>query len=1763
MKRKAIVEMHSMLREFYNYIANNTVGFFQGKGEEIRPGERYCLRLDNEDMVRGVDEALRNRTNVDGIQGHYKYRDVYETFTIRLSDSVEVVVASKTNGMTDDFLATLRNAELTDKRFPILMITHSPIDTITSGTGDLSANGMPFHAASIIAKVKEEIKNAQLSPADRILLEYELERKQGDRFSDKSSLYEYSDLLTVLGRGYVQKKDYAAFSLLHDPDSSHWEDEKKLRERLKENHQLFEHIDRVFRHGNIVDTLEKEYESSFITHLTSCKKKGINWYEDYTFENVKKSHEKNKKKQDNPLYIDEGNIEIYCQSPLEYSFVMDETAFIRSDGESKSKQRKKNILIYNPDQKEEITIALRSNISLRASAASSVGANVSVSSKDILIKMKATGCSFSRTEIKDVNNSITYSIKVCVVNILPEYLEEIQTNFYLDVAKSSVKKANLQTVGITERLIINPRKEIEVVETVTSGNEYICNYNQTLKLEIKEENIDIDTGKLPFKLKIGIIEIPLVIKDESIKPVELTGIRAFKLKHTERKSLEYRDGKIVYGTKEFFAKDPFKKYLDWEHKFIQNGWVAAKQTVKGLEELKINVPANVYDAYQSYLAVFKRSVPSLAYFSDDIKEAALKYINAVKQVLDNIPEGKTLSYDQSNILFLGTIVQDYDEQIISMSPLHPLNVLYQLTLLDEDAVGEVRDDLVEKLSPLYLLPYIKNEDRVLYHAVEQKHSPEWRIYAQQSNKRYHGARSYVQKLVCDKINQYKEHFSFLFGDIGNDQFCINLINMGDCREVLQGLIRYYVRELSKEVVPEDLTSFIVNIYSESEEYNEFSVLSNQRKLREYISTYGKDVEDISEMATILSSKIRCYYRNSNESAYQYAHLSFYEMTPSENNGVSRMDTITTGVSLGGVTSGTPSVLNESWYKTGFGTKYATDNELIKMAKQYNALFRVAFSGSSYEPNSCVFTVIENGTEGQLGKIYDSSNWVVFVDPKVDLSFFQKSKKDDKELMIIHYSDQYTSASGYDDITVTQKSGQYEEIIQSQLKKKGVSANKDNIDEIISLFNAINGGWMLRLLSAKKLAGAADSNFSREKMSILSAIKLCMAYYAHSDIVWIPISLEEMLRVSGGAGYSQKEGLLSAKNLGFEKGVTSDDILMIGIEGPVDNLKIYMHPVEVKIGLNPNAVITKAQEQVINTYAGLWKALWPEKGRNSLECKLSRNFLMQLVIVCCEKMKLYDVYPNEDWDLVTDKYREALLNEKYTFSNLMDEYIGKGTVVSFKSDVLVKSGEIKENVCMLEFPESMGSAYMVRTASEIEVDLDLDRKDLPKRLKYLYNPESPDITVSEDTIINVNESTEDVVEDVVISADIESVLEETDDQVEIETEESLEQKKVGIDVLFGTDVTDGQPLYWKPNDTNQVFHTNTGIIGTMGTGKTQFTKSVITQLYRNQEYNFGGQPLGILIFDYKGDYNESKEDFVKATNATILKPYHLPFNPLSLTKSKVFKPLLPIHTANAFKDTLSKVYNLGPKQQNTLFSCITTAYNRRGIMPGDPSTWDNTPPTFDMVYNIYANDEEIKKTDSLAAAMDKLYQFQVFEGDPAKTVSLFDLLQGVVVIDLSGYDSDIQSLIVAITLDLFYSQMQAAGSSKMDQQYRQLTKLILVDEADNFMSEGFPALKKILKEGREFGVGTILSTQFLKHFGSGEDDYSKYILTWVVHNVADLKSSDVEFVFKVEPKSTESQTLFNDIKSLKKHHSIIKISNFQPKYVEDRAFWELYRDLKVD
>ena len=773
------------------------------------------------------------------------------------------------------------------------------------------------------------------------------------------------------------------------------------------------------------------------------------------------------------------------------------------------------------------------------------------------------------------------------------------------------------------------------------------------------------------------------------------------------------------------------------------------------------------------------------------------------------------------------------------------------------------------------------------------------------------------------------------------------------------------------------------------------------------------------------------------------------------------------------------------------------------------------------------------------------------------------------MLIIHYSDQYTSSSGYDAITVTHKSKQYSKVIQEYLKEKGVCAELEDVAKIINLFNAINGDWLLRLVSSKKVIGAnKDSTFSREKISIVAAIKFMLAFLKHPDIVWVPISLEEMLRVSGGAGLSSTDGILSHKNLGFDKGPTSDDLLFIGLNHVSDQVKIYLYPTEVKTGINANDVIKKAFQQVSATAKGLQEAMNPEEDiANTIMYKVNRNFLMQLLVTSCKKMKVYHVDDSQNWEMILDKFRLAILNEEYIISMDIQEILGRGSVLSFRQSLASRKTSFKEDtINFIEMPEKDEFDLILSSVDEIHADLQNTRNnELLLFEECKVENLTGDITEIASTEFEESEEVNEADSDDNDNNQKNHVKNDSEDTVKnqktVENSDTAEIKSEGMKILFGLNQQDGSDIIWEPNNTDILFHINTGIIGTMGTGKTQFTKSLITQLYLQRKNNIGEENLGILIFDYKGDYNESKRDFVDATNATILKPYQLPFNPLALTKSKVFKPLLPIHTANAFKDTISKVYGLGPKQQDTLFQCIIETYGMCGIQDNNPLSWDNEAPTFEQVYQRYANDEEIKKNDLLAAAMNKLHQFQVFENNPNQTKSLFEILNGVVVIDLSGYDSDIQSLIVAITMDLFYVQMQAAGSSKLDGKYRQLTKLILVDEADNFMCEGFSSLKKILKEGREFGVGTVLSTQFLKHFGSGDDDYSKYILTWIVHNVADLKTSDVDFVFKTESKSNESQRLFNDIKQLEKHHSIVKIGSEKPKYIRDRAFWELYNELK--
>ena len=1779
-----------MLNEFYEFIANRINQYFQEQSGAglLLPGESFCLKLDDDDMVQNVSHALEALLDKNGNKGNYSYDcmdgSVYSTFTIRVKNN-EVIVAAQEPDMTSDFLgASLRNAANEEKK-PLLMITARPIDSALSGSRNMATKGMPFYADNLVSEIREMISTSTtLSLVEKNILKYELDRREEDVFSDKSSLYEYKELLAIMSSGNIDESVFPGFRLFYVNGKTEFETygESQIKKEIRKDHELFERIDRSVRFGNVETDLSADFDDRFINNIVSRKNKNIEqWSRMISYAQVLAAMERKQAKKDKPLLIEKENIFAYRDIELN-PYIDDAELFIRNEGSQNAKKRTKNILIFNADSYAVVHLKVDCNIRIPNSGVNS-DENVFERDKNALIfSYEDEQKGFHRITITDETNKITYVLKVCILNISAQYLmPTIKTSFVIDYYANK-KKCRIKLLGIGTNLSFNQSGETVISEKLEDNKQYDCDYRTRLTLTSTEDELSDFGNGISLDINFAGVLVPFILFPDESKSQEITGRRILRDKLSYRNSFTFSgDGQIQRDAQEYFVKGHLAKEINIENTMInchvQAGNLNDGQDDKNpkihIEELQLS--SELKSSYLNYLDVFreKETTPTLAYIGDkEIKSAAERYLNAFINEFAQLKERMTLTVEQQNALLLGMLMSGKESDEILLTPFHPLNVAYQLSLLNEHDIKHASDVIVDRLNSMYLLPYIQRK-RTVYKVSDQTYSLEWKYYAPAKNRKYMGGRKYVAKLLEDKVEEFTSHFRYIFDEINNRVIKINLINMGDCSEILQGIAQYYCHAVKRMPDVEKLLKFEIRVYSNDTRDNTFNFLKNRIELKKFMDDQKLSIDSgtaMNDLEGIIAKNVHCFFIEDSGDNYEYAHITFYEMESEVTSETATMDQIATGVSLGGLLSGVPSSRYGQKYRTGFGSKYAKRTELEKLAELINSLSQVGDSGNPYQPGVSISTQINDSAEEKMNYIYRSSNWVVFVDPKVDLDFFcEKEAKND--LLIIHYSDQYTSSSGYDAITVTHKSKQYANVIQEYLVSKGVLAQPSDIGKIINLFNAINGDWLLRLVSSKRMIGInKDSTFSREKISIIAAIKLMLAYLKHTDILWVPISMEEMLRVSGGAGLSQNDGILSAKNLGFEKGPTSDDLLFVGIHHNKGQLKVYFYPTEVKTGNNSSSVIAKAFEQAAHTADGLQKAFDPDEDKNSIMYKVNRNFMMQLVINSCKKMQVYHVDDSQDWNLVLDTFREQLLNEDFIVSTNIRELLGKGAVLSFKKGLLERTTSFKEDtINFLELPEVDEYNLILKDVAEIsemlsnassgiiplgkmKVDnLDgngegikstpYEEKDAPVEPTMLDQKELPDGESEQSKITDIPEAQE---------------LQETSDKG-VADDGKCEN---GIKVRFGKNRLDGLPVFWYPNDTQQVFHTNTGIIGTMGTGKTQFTKSLITQLYRNTSDNVDGAPLGILIFDYKGDYNESKKDFVNAVHPLIVDPYHLPFNPLSLIDDGGKKKLLPTHTANAFKETLSTVFNLGPKQDSILMQCMTAAYQSKGIISAKDSTWSNIPPTFEDVYTIYMNDDGIKKNDSLFAAMSKLHDFEIFESDASKTVSLYDLLKGVVVVDLSGFagQDDIQDLVVAITLNLFYSQMQAFGSSKLNGRLRQLTKFILVDEADNFMRKNFPALKKILKEGREFGVGTILSTQFLKHFETGEDNYAKYILTWVVHCVADFNPSDVDFIFNTESKSKEEQQLFNDIKQLKMHNSIVKIGTGKPIYLEDLPFWKLIK-----
>lgn len=1714
-----------MLDQFYSYLSEKIVDFF--KDNPLSSGAKFNIQFETEDEVRALYNTLRQVTT---LATDFNYMDShgaikYKTYLLNFQ-GVKLIVAATIDDVQPDFLTRLRNLVGVEQGYEdkaILFIHNTTLDSIMGGTESFSKESMPFHIDSIQQDIKNRMNNSGFSMLDKAIIELDLEKKKNDIFKDNNSIFEYKEILAIVNGSSIEKDKYKNFGLFFDDRLSNCEDEKEIKKQLKKNAMYYERVDEIHNYGNPETQLEKYFEEKGIEKL-----KGDNWRE-VEFKTVEKSIEEKSKTQ-----------------PLQY--IGSNVDWDRPEGNSKAKSRIRNIIVFNEEKKDSIELEFNFDDFLKREYISKVEGNIEVvtSGKKIkaTISSEVEDTSFYKIIYKNEKN-IKFEFRIVMLYCSEKYFDSIKTKYSVNCKKKD-PYISINTNSLT--LVFNEFAPSEVNYDIDNNYEIInINSNEKLQIKINDNFVyENDSDLVRFKLKIDNNEIPMGVVGTSEKIPPIDGIKVWKLKNEKGNDFKViGENKLQHGTREYFTRDEFRKNLELEKKIIDSEGMYFVENSEGLISKSLEINQEIKSAYWDILNYYKSNnkLPSLTYLDGEIKSLYEQFIILYIKALNEIKEGSYLTKEEKNLFKLGSIKREIEDREILFTPLHPLNIAYQLHLVNSIDDNDYIDEIIKKFTSTYLLPYFIEEDSKLYITVEQNHSPEWKYYVDEKLPRYKSSRDFVAKLVNEKIEEFTGHFKYLFELANNAPIRINLINTGDSKEILQGIFKYYIKQLKSnkgEIIPIDI--FIYSNKSITNAFEEVAFNDDIESLKE-IYKLDLNVDNMSEedVLNLYREKVHFYSKNIID-GIEYAHITFLEMNNEAKTITSNMDDIPSGIILDGLISGVPSVFLGDSYRTGFGTKYAnTESKLMNVAIKLNAV-NAASEGEPFSSNQCKAISIPNSSKEILDEIYNSSHWVTFIDPKVDLNFF-KNDPEAKDLLIIHYSDQYTTAGGYDAITVTRKSAPYQKVIEEFLEEKGVENVREYSPNIINMFNAINGDWLLRLLSSKSYA-------PKEKISILSAIKIALAKFNKDNIIWVPISLEEVLRVSGGAGLKQSEGFFSAKNLGFEKnGATSDDILLVGIEVLNDNIFVNYYPIEVKIGINDDEYIKKGIKQAKSTKKIFNETLLPKDNKITTAQKVYRNFLMQLVITSAEKLNLYDVCNEGNWKMVIDSdLRRKLLNEEYTLKDSYVDSIGEAAVISFKAGKSTVETKLEDDVMIIEMSESDGINYLTKNVVDIRSEIgniDIKETKIEKReekTKYIDELEVRKIEVDpmKDKI--------QVVADKGCIAPIEPV---------VEMEEEYHKER-SMEILFGTNEKNGKEVYWCPNDTDKLLHTNTGIIGTMGTGKTQFTKSMITQIYRESKYNVDKKKVGILIFDYKGDYNKSKEDFMKATDANVFELYHLPFNPLSVVKTPNSKQMLPMHIANGLKETLAKAFGLGVKQETLLRDLIMEAYEKRGIIKNKPDTWDKPAPTLKDVYDVYVAREDIKKEDSLYAAFSNLIDFEIFEPDPYETKSLFELIDGVTVIDLSGYDPGIQNLVVAITLDLFYSQMQAYGHSKIDGNLRQLNKMVLVDEADNFLSKNFSSLKKILKEGREFGVGTILSTQLLSHFSTGENEYANYILTWVIHNVADLNNKEVRYIFNTQNKQ-EEEMLFNKIKSLNKHYSLVKMGDSDKAiYMKDRAFWELIK-----
>ena len=617
----------------------------------------------------------------------------------------------------------------------------------------------------------------------------------------------------------------------------------------------------------------------------------------------------------------------------------------------------------------------------------------------------------------------------------------------------------------------------------------------------------------------------------------------------------------------------------------------------------------------------------------------------------------------------------------------------------------------------------------------------------------------------------------------------------------------------------------------------------------------------------------------------------------------------------------------------------------------------------------------------------------------------------------------------------------------------------------------------------------------------------------------------------------------------EATLSRPDLLVVGIRARESSIRIHLTPVEVKCRQGKNTLSSSEAKDALSqarALSSLFKAM-SERATKSLAWKLAyQHLLLSMIGFGIRVYSQHELLKEQTglWASYHELIAAAVLGPSSNIT--IDEY-GRLIVVdgSESSDAFDQDGDrFRETIAVspVDAGRIVGGdakAFYEAVRSKVGDWQLMPKDDLSDRL-------AGDI----DSSTKVSPDGDSKSEAPMQATSLSDVPQGVPPEPSPEVATNADPVSKGILLSVGKTVDGFEPRHLTLNlSDTRLNHLNIGVVGDLGTGKTQLLKSLIFQITTAGRENRDIKPR-FLIFDYKRDY--SSPEFVEATGARVVRPTRLPLN--LFDTSSISDSMAPwLDRFRFFADVLDKVYSgIGPVQRDKLKGAVRSAYDSCKPLGRQPTIYD--------IHSEY-RDLLAGKSDSPMAIIDDLVDMEVFEKDPSKTKPFDEFLDGVVVISLDamGQDDRSKNMLVAIMLNMFYENMLKTPKRPFvgtDPQLRVIDSYLLVDEADNIMRYEFDVLRKLLLQGREFGTGVILASQYLRHFKTSTTDYRDPLLTWFIHKVPNVTPAELGALGF----TADLGELSERVKTLPNHHCLYKTAGVAGEVIRGLPFYELTKDI---